>query len=346
LIIIYKIIINWFSLISQIIINLSIKIMKYDFVSIGGCTQDVYLYAEGGEMFKNLADGHEYFGFKFGGKSLVSSVHFFFGGGAANTSVSFASLGFKALPITAIGSGPRGADILKNLEHKKVDTRMFQRYKHEKSGYSVIVLGPGNEHILFTYRGTNGLLKIGRQEEQVIKDAEWVYISSLSGDWKKLLKKIYSLRKHNIAWNPGGAQLKAGKKDLADYIKKTTVLILNSDEALDLVRPDYNAELDKEKIMKLIHGWGPDYFLMTDGAQGAHLYNGNNFYYQKALRKKHITDTTGAGDAFGSGFIAGLKMHKNNLPKALRIAALNSAHEIELLGPQHELLKKTEAKKI
>ncbi|MCU0678991.1 MAG: carbohydrate kinase family protein [Planctomycetes bacterium] len=316
--------------------------MKYDFVSIGGCTQDVYIYADGGEMFKNLADGHEYYGFKFGGKSLVSSVHFFFGGGAANTSVSFANLGFKALPITAIGSGLRGADILKNLEDKKVDTSLVQKYKHEKSGYSVIVLGPGNEHILFTYRGANGLVKIGRKEEQAIKSADWVYISSLSGDWKKLLKKIFAIRQHNIAWNPGGAQLKAGKKELAEYIKKTTVLILNSDEALDLVHPEYTAQLDKEKMMEIIYGWGPDYFLMTEGAEGAHLYDGQKFYFQKALRKKHITDTTGAGDAFGSGFVAGLKLFKHNLPKALRVAAMNSAHEIALLGPQRDLLKKWE----
>lgn len=319
--------------------------MKKTFVSIGGCTQDVYVYVDGGEMFKHPATGHEYIGFHFGGKTLVTSVHHFYGGGAANTAASFASMGLLAMPIMAVGGDAIGASILDNLKKRGADISLCQRYKHEKSGYSVLAIGPGHEHAILTYRGANGSLVIRDKEARAIRNAQWLYISSQSGDWQKMLRKIFSLRKHRIAWNPGGAQLKAGKEGIGKYFPKTDVLILNSDEAADLARPFLGVTTDKEKLMALIQGWGPNYFLMTEGAAGAHLYDGKKFYYQKALRKTHITDTTGAGDAFGSGFVAGLEIYRGDIKKALRLAAMNSAEEIGLLGPQRDLVEKKELKK-
>lgn len=317
--------------------------MKYDFISIGGSTQDVYLYAERGKLFLDKEENHDYYGFRFGGKSMVTSTHFFFGGGAANTSVSFASFGFNAQPITAIGHDHIGEAILKNLEDHNVNTEFCQKYKREKSGYSVIVLGPGHEHILFTYRGANNLIKLGEKESHAIKSSKWVYISSLSGEWEKLIKKVFSLKKSHIAWNPGGIQLKAKKEVLQKFLKNITVLILNNDEASDLAKLFSKQKLDNEKAMKLIQSMGPQYVLMTEGAEGAHLYDGKKFYFQKALRKKHITDTTGAGDAFGSGFVAGMEIYNYNIEKAMKLAALNSYDEIGVLGPQRELADKKDA---
>ena len=44
--------------------------------------------------------------------------------------------------------------------------------------------------------------------------------------------------------------------------------------------------------------------IITDGKDGVHLYDGKNYYHAEPHKIK-VVETTGAGDAFGSSFLAG-----------------------------------------
>ena len=58
-----------------------------------------------------------------------------------------------------------------------------------------------------------------------------------------------------------------------------------------------------------------------------------------------IIPVTGAGDSFGSAFVAGLIKYDWNIDKALKLAILNSAHVIKKIGAQEGLLKSSDLKK-
>jgi sugar/nucleoside kinase (ribokinase family) len=323
--------------------------MKFDFITIGGATEDIYMHTDGGLLI-NTEEYQNIFGLKLDSKVPVKKAGFYFGGGAANAAASFALMGFKTAAVLGVGSDERGRDIIKNLKKKKIDTSCVQIHKDEKSGFSIFLFGPGNEHVLFTYRGANSYLELNEKDIANISRAECIYIASLTGDWKKLLKKICGIKKAKIVWNPGGSQIKAGKKTLLPFFKHTDVLIMNSDEAALLTMPEddrYQADKISEKIekmLRLIKRFGPKIAVITDGANGAYAFDGKKTYFQPALRTRYIIDTTGAGDAFGSGFAAGLKIYNNDIPRAMEMAAKNAAMEISKRGPQNKTLSADEIK--
>ena len=81
--------------------------------------------------------------------------------------------------------------------------------------------------------------------------------------------------------------------------------------------------------------------IMTEGKKGLHAYDGCNIHFIRP----HVVpciETTGAGDAFGTGFLAGMIM-KDNIKFALHLGLVNSESVIQHVGAKQGLLKKREA---
>jgi len=69
-----------------------------------------------------------------------------------------------------------------------------------------------------------------------------------------------------------------------------------------------------------------------------------SIYFRPALKRKGI-NTTGAGDAFGSSFVAGLIKY-NDIEQALKLGILNSNSVIMKIGAQEGLLYSKDIKNI
>lgn len=325
--------------------------MKTDFITIGGATDDITFCTKEGVMINNKNDilRQKLLAFEYGAKIKIDVAKSYFGGGAANAAVCLALLGFKSAALVALGDDARGDEIVANFEKHNVDTGPIQRIKNMETGFSLILVGKSNEHILFSNRAANTRLSIGKKEVRYIKNAEWAYITSLSGDWQKNLKAIFRIKGPKIAWNPGHIQLNYGVKALGQYLKRAEVVTLNKDEATELVvsSPKYKNKswdyLEKmENLLKIIKSWGPKIVVITNGKHGANAYNGIRFYHQPILKEKKIADTTGVGDAFGSTFIAGLKLFNYDIQKAMYISARNTASLVGQPGAQNGLLTKNQ----
>jgi len=219
----------------------------------------------------------------------------------------------------------------------------------EETRDSVVLVGQDNEHIVFSNRAANAKLQISKFQLSKLKNTKWIYMTSLSGEWSKALDSVFSLKKAKIAWNPGHIQLKSGMGIISGYIKKTGVLIINKDEALELVASNkayknkpvkYLNDIDN--LLKIIKKWGPEIVLITNGKYGAKAFDGKKLYYQKVIKEKMKIDTTGIGDAFGSSFIVGLNIFKGNIKKAMLLASRNAASVISKQGAQNGLLTKRE----
>ncbi|MCH7759269.1 carbohydrate kinase family protein [Patescibacteria group bacterium] len=149
----------------------------------------------------------------------------------------------------------------------------------------------------------------------------------------------------SVAWNPANVQIKAGCRKLAKCFKKTDVLIINQDEAKELV-------LSVKKIKKLairvllkeIYKMGPKIVAITVGPKGAYAYDGKRVYYQKEMPAK-VINATGAGDSFSAGFVSSLFYQPENIKQALRWGVANSTSVIKKLGAQKGLLTKSQIKK-
>jgi len=323
--------------------------MKYNFITIGGATEDITIYTSEGVLIDNKKDltKQKLLGFEFGAKIEVEKSFSSFGGAASNTAVNFSRFGFKTATYIYIGDDERGKKILENFKNQNVDISLIKKIKKINTGFSFVLVGPGNEHILFSERAANSMLEIKRSDLVKLKNTKWIYIGSLSGIWQDTLKKVFSLSKVKFAWNPGGAQLKAGASTLKKYIKNTNIFCVNKDEAIELVMSDskyknkYKRFFNNSRnLQKVIKSWGAEIVVVTRGKNGADVYDGECFYHQNIMKEKKRVDTTGVGDAFNSSFVAGLELYHGDIKKAMRLGLKNTASLITKHGAQNGLLDK------
>ncbi len=328
--------------------------MKFDFITIGGATEDMTFYTKEGVIIDNKKDilRQKLFAFEYGAKLQVDKGFSTFGGGAANAAVCLALLGLKSAALVAVGEDNRGVSIVDNFQKKGVDTSLVKKIPGLSSGFSFLIAGPANEHVVFSYRAANEKLELDESDLNKLKQTEWIYLTSLSGNWQKVLDKIFSADNAKISWNPGHIQLHKGIKVLGKYFKKTEVLIVNKDEALELVvssgkynRRNANFLENVKNLLQIIKDWGPRMVVITSGQDGADVFDGSNFYHQAIVKEKKRINTTGVGDAFGSTFTAGLKMFSGDIRRAMYMGVCNTASVVGSMGAQAGLLTKSEMMK-
>ncbi|HNP74877.1 MAG TPA: PfkB family carbohydrate kinase [bacterium] len=310
------------------------KIKKLDVICIGGATRDIMFYSGEGELVttSNLTK-QKLLAFEYGAKITADDLYFNFGGGAANTAVSFTMVGLKVGIVCRLGNDENGRAVLKNLKDKSIETALIKIDQTKKTGFSMILTinNPAKEHILFTYRGSNDDLSF-RDIKLANYSTDWFYVSSLPAlGWEKIIKNLTAYKK-KIAWNPGSQQL-ASIDRVKKFLPKIEVLFLNRDEALE-----FKKLKNIKSLLKYLHGLGPRVVVITDGAAGAYTYDGQKYYFLKARSSKNV-DTVGVGDAFNSAFTSAL-IYGKSIKDALRWGINNSASVVAQIGAQNGLLSK------
>jgi sugar/nucleoside kinase (ribokinase family) len=321
--------------------------MKYDFIAVGGSTEDITFYTKEGVLIDNKEDllRQKLLAFEYGAKIKIEHAYSTFGGGAANAAVGLAKLGFKVGVLVAIGDDRRGEAVISNFKRHKIDTAPVEKIRGVETGFSLLLVGQSNEHIVFSNRAANQNLAIGSKEKAVLKNAKWIYLTSLSGKWRSALDAVFSVKGPKIAWNPGHIQLNTGVNGIGKYLKRSEIVIVNKDEASELVvssgayKKQSREFLENiRNLLSILKSWGPKIVVITNGQHGANAYDGEKFYFQPILKEKKRVDTAGVGDAFGSTFVAGLEIFKGDIQKAMYMSAKNTASVISLQGAQNGLL--------
>jgi sugar/nucleoside kinase (ribokinase family) len=142
-----------------------------------------------------------------------------------------------------------------------------------------------------------------------------------------------------LAFNPGSRQVRAGLSVLKPILEKTYVIYVNREEAETLTGMESSRSHEKELIQKLC-GLGPKVSIITDGSNGAFMYDGIKLLHSGVL-PVDAYERTGAGDAFGAGCISALIKGKS-FEEALLWGTVNSASVIGYIGSQKGLLKESE----
>jgi ribokinase len=311
----------------------------FDCITVGSATRDVFFMTAGGRLMKDPARTiGKLIAFPSGSKIIPETSDFTYGGGGANTAVSLSKLGLEVSTLITVGAEGTGALIVDNLKAQGVDTSHIIRNKEHHTGMSVVVGIPGQDHVMFLYRGSNNHLKVADWRTLQTK---WFYLTSLTGDSAEIIPEFFSYAAaHNIciAWNPGSEQLEMGAKELKDYLEVTDILFLNRDEAAKLVKTK-NAKIDTSDIKKIISTLADitkGIVVVTDGPKGSYVFDHEKVYTHPSCATD-IVDTTGAGDAYGSTFMA-VRFLGYSIEYAMKAASYNSASVIEYVGAQRGLM--------
>lgn len=317
--------------------------MTYDIVSIGSIVHDTAFYSDAFSVIDNPENDptrEQLLCIEFGAKVKSDQVYQLYGGGAANTAINMRGLGLKTAVLGSIGADPQGEGVLAHLESEKVDTRYIQTHASRATGFSFITIDQHTgERTVFVHYGATAAINVTKKQLAPI-DTQYWYVTSLQpSNWASMIKAIQRTG-IPMAWNPGSTQLQGGMSSIGPLLKKTDVLMLNKDEASELIlsQPRVTQTGSIKDMLQQLHDAGPRLVLITDGKKGATVYNGEEYYHQKSPND-HPVDTTGAGDCFGSSFIAGLHKYKGDIKKSLELAQYNVNSLVQHVGAQQGFLK-------
>lgn len=300
-------------------------------ITVGSATIDLYFQDD------QLPEEKNRLSLSYGGKYTAENFVLSTGGGATNSAVSLSRLGFEVFCWTQVGKDWMGKTIIQNLKKEKVNTNLVNHSSKETT-ISAILLGKTRERTIITYRAKNDLLDFTPQVKEVIKSCQWFYFSNLTLCPKEIKIKWLQFAQENgvkTFVTLSGHEFKKGRGYLDDFFVLSNIFILNAHELADIWGGNA-PDLDLKKV-NYAQKLNLPFLVVTYDVNGSYAYTKEKIYYQPVVKPKVIADTTGAGDAYGSGFL-GQYIKTGDIQKAMEFGSRNASSVIEHISTQKGLL--------
>jgi len=301
-------------------------------VSIGAAVQDVFLSHS--DEFKPVTDKtmHEQvMQLEMGGKADVNNIDFSTGGGATNASVTFARQGLHAAFMGVVGHDPAGQAVLDDLDAESVDTTHVSYSKRLNTGYSVLLLASNGERTILTYRGASTHYDVKHFNLDDVT-CDWLYVSSMAGNMEALSSILHQARdkKIKVFFNPGKGELNHPAK-LKGLLDDVDVISVNKEEAQTIVQGETPEELARHLLNYV------SVAIVSDGPDGVVATDGKTVVKAGMYEDVRVIDRTGAGDAFGSGFLSQWSQGRS-LKDSVIFASANSTSVVTKIGAKAGIL--------
>lgn len=298
---------------------------------IGHTTYDTYYILKNAEVTCDVDHKNCKISFGFGAKIPVDEIYYGVGGGAANVSVGLAKLNLEAYLYSIIGSDVRGQYILDELKQSNINLKYL--FKDLKPTNQAAIISYHGERTIFTYNDD--------REYQLITDMndfnfDYVFVTSIGTKVEDIYKKITeykTTRDFRIIYNPGSKELKNKIAPVREFLQNADILICNLQEAVEIVG---EGELEIAELFNQLAKYRLKVIAITDGGNGAYAKINGSIIHEKSQAAR-VVERTGAGDAFSSGFVAGL-IRTNDLNQALKWGIKNSASLVSKIGSTSGLL--------
>lgn len=310
--------------------------MHYDVITIGAATIDAFVWSKAFRTVKSPAFptgvGEC---FSLGSKVEIDRFVLTTGGGATNCGATFANLGMRTACLSAVGDDLFGAGIVDDLKKRGIATALVRKVAGGQTAFSTILVVPSGERTVLVARGVSERLSATATPWRAVR-AKWIYMTSLGGDLAFARRLFAHARARDIRvfWNPGSKDIAHGPAHLKPLLARVDVLDMNREEAMRFTGRQF---YDLDGMIRDLQRTGARSVILTDGAKGAYLAEGESLWHARSHTKIKVVNRTGAGDAFGSGFLAGLVRHRDRT-RALQMGILNSEAVIQKIGAKTGLL--------
>lgn len=317
------------------------KLKEQNIVTLGAALQDIYLIDHDDLTTAKIGDKVILDKVLPGSKVDIDKLSYSTGGGALNAAVTLAHFGHNVTIMTNIGDDSAGANIMATLDRAEIDNAYVEILPKAVTGTSIILLNSKTgERTIFTFRGaSNKFNNLIASDLENMPAPDWLYISTLRGDFRTLTSFLNKAKELGIKvmMNPGTKELDRPEK-LLKLLDRVDVLMVNKEEAARLV-PGSNLT----ELLYHLSGYTP-ITIITDGPMGGIAGNTETSekYRFGTYEDAPPIDATGAGDAFGSAFLASLAGGRE-FKEALIYGAANSTEVIRRIGANLKTLTGTEA---
>lgn len=250
-------------------------------------------------------------------------------GGAANVANNLKSIKSEFILFSKLGDDKQSKDFLKLLRNKGIATSSIISCPNNSVTIKTRFIS-NNQCLLRSDKDINyelnklDILKLDKLIKK--KKIKYVYLSDYNkGIVSENLVKFLIKKKLSIFVDP--------KNDLS-FFRSTDYVKFNFDYFREKFLSNNfikNTENIKKKLLQLKLKYKIKNIILTDGAHGSYILNKNSFFHKINAKSVDVFDVTGAGDTFGSVFIAN-KIKQMDDVKALELASLAASQVITKMG--------------
>jgi sugar/nucleoside kinase (ribokinase family) len=269
------------------------KEKRFDAVCIGLLVADVLVKPIDADLFERDS-------------TRIEKIEFSPGGDAVNESVTLSDLGLKTLLMAKIGTDTFGEAVLNRIRERKVDTSCIKPSAQTITSTSVVLINESGARSIVFCAGNNDHLSLEDIDFDIISSTKVVSIAGLCA-----LSRLDGEGTASI--------FREAKKAGAVTVADTNIDIYgigldgltHTLESTDYFIPSYNesksltGESAPEKIARKILERGAKTVVIKMGNKGCFIMNAEECLTLPPYDVK-VTDTTGCGDNFVSGFITGI----------------------------------------
>lgn len=240
---------------------------------------------------------------------LVDNVQLYSGGCAMSAAIDLAKLGANAALMGCVGNDGFGGFLKQSLTDYSVNIDGLCTTDRADTSASVVLVDSGGERTFLHTRGANGVFTERDIDYSVIEKGKVIFVAgtmlmpSFDGEpCARMLKKAKDMGKITVldtAWDDTGRWMNVLKPCMPfiDYF------IPSIEEARELSKKQ-----QPEEIADVFFDLGVGHVVIKLGKDGCYVRNtkGEEGIYIPTYSHIKPVDTTGAGDAFCSGFVYGL----------------------------------------
>ena len=270
----------------------------------------------------------------------IKPSEFIAGGSVANSMVGLSSFGNSVYFFGKVNNDLFGKKYFESLKKENVGFNFQQETYKDSTGICFVFITPDGERTMSTHLGIANKLSEKEVDDREIEKSELILIEGYLWDTPEaknaISKSIEIANKNSTLISLSLSDLfcvERFKKEFLDLTKnKIDLLFGNEGEFKALFEND-----DIEKVAKELSALNKT-FVITLGAKGAICVNKKEIFRTSSRTINKVTDLTGAGDLFASGFIHGF-VNKIGLEKALMLGIRSATEIIQIIGarPKNKL---------
>ena len=248
------------------------------------------------------------------------------GGGTIITAVAAARLGIRCAIVSGVSAGAARAVRAEGV-------RVQNLRRDDEPAAITVALSTTRDRSFVTFNGVNSRLPARIRPALARVRARHVHLAFFPAPCRPWIRVVEALRARGIttSWDFGWNPALVRDTHFRALAIAVDYLFMNRDETLLYSR--------RARIAAAIDRWrdAPHHVVVKLGAAGSRLVGGGDDVRAAAPRVR-VVDTTGAGDAFNAGFLAG-RLRGDSLRGALqlanRVGALSTRHAGGIAGLPH-----------
>lgn len=234
--------------------------------------------------------------------AMAREIHVRQGGSSTATSIVLSRLGIESRVLGRVGDDPLGDIALELLQESGISTECIQRDINHRTGLLFAVVSDHGERTMFVYRGANDYLTGSAPIE-----SDWLHVSgySLLNSPQREFAQSALERAHKegipCSLDPG-VQSCIDTPELVKNLLKYVNVVFPSLQEIKQILPNE----DPYESAHMMTEYGVPIVALKLGGEGSYLVDTTHSITAKipAFQVDAI-DTTGAGDSYAGGFIAG-----------------------------------------